>query len=74
MGLPHGFQPRACPFCGSRSLHNFRHDDKKCRVTCLFCGGVGPANENQDLAWLSWNGEVVKAPTMFGSAQQGVLG
>lgn len=67
MSLPSGFQPRECQFCGSRSHINMRGPDGLYRVVCNFCGGVGPACGEQDTAWLSWSGQGVRAPAMFGA-------
>lgn len=72
MSLPRGFQPRPCPFCGSRHLINgeIEGDPKKFKVTCVFCGSAGPARSSNDDAWISWNGDGVIAPAMFGSSQE----
>lgn len=72
MGLPNGFHPRACPFCGSRHLHNHRLKEgvDEFVVECIFCGGKGPVEASNDNAWLVWNGLGRQAPLMFGSPQE----
>lgn len=74
MGLPQNFQPRPCPFCGSRHLLNAPEEDGSFKVSCLFCGGSGPAGmKSNDDAWLAWNGQRTKAPAMFGGIQEVTL-
>jgi hypothetical protein len=72
IGLPSGFQPRACQFCGSRHLHNRpeKDDPLKFRVECLFCHSLGPAGEDNDDAWIRWSGGGPQASPMFGSVRE----
>jgi hypothetical protein len=70
MTLPAGFQPRACPFCGSRHLTNARTPSGEYKVTCCFCKSTGPeGGKTNDEAWISWSGGAQQAPPMYGSAQ-----
>jgi Lar family restriction alleviation protein len=64
------FQPRPCPFCGSRHLVNARDEHGGYKVTCAFCGACGPLIEAQDAAWDSWNGSVLCAPANFGRPEE----
>jgi len=74
MGLPQGFQPRPCQFCGSRHVINFEVEQGIFKVTCTFCGGQGPNGmKTNDDAWLAWNGQALKAPGSLGAPSEVLL-